>query len=555
MAKKYADLSPEAQKLVNDKITKLSPEAQTIVKGRLGIAETAPGAAPATNGAQWSDVPANALKDVKDMSLGLPVMVAYLSKKGIGMPEEIVRSAVKLATGTPIEQTEIGKDAQTLFAAQKELLNGFKNEALHPVESFKKHPVNTVMDAVGIALPMFKGAAKAGSAVAGGTGKRLISATLGPSLEAINTRLSRNPEIISAKPFDVLAREIPDDVQKLSDIISKQSGDALDTLSTSKFMMEGAKAKDAILNAVRSAREGLGRSVSDASVGAKKALDRYAYRLKRLGNTVSESELGQIVRDIDNDIDWDAADQKPLNGALENIRTKIDGMLKTNNPEYAAAMEPVAENMRLLKKSERLFNLKRDIGKGYRPGNNTAAALKGAIKETRVDSQDVLTKLKEVTGRDYLREAENASMAEAFTGGRAQGSRRVNLGAMVGAVLGGGAGHFTGSTPAGMIMGGLAGAYLDTQGGTIAGKLIDAYVKGRGAMPSMSPVAALIERAKGMRLPALIQNEANAIQAGPVMVPAFASNETDNNGRGWGGLPRGNLLAEELLKRSRGNSR
>ena len=138
-------------------------------------------------------------------------------------------------------------------------------------------------------------------------------------------------------------------------------------------------------------------------------------------------------------------------------------------------MVPVADGTRLLKKAQRLFNVERDIGRGFKPTNATATALKTAVGETRVDSKDVLDALREITGRDYLREAENAVLASKFVGGRTQGSRRVNLGAIVGMGLGGGMGSLLGmpGTTMGTIAGGMGGAYLDTQGGSIAGSIID----------------------------------------------------------------------------------
>lgn len=336
---------------------------------------------------------------------------------------------------------------------------------------------------------------RSGKKLASGITKGIISTTLGPSIKDINLRISRNPEIVNAKPFDVLARELPDDVQRLSDNVSELSGKALDTLSPSKYLMEGAKAKDSVLNAVRREKEGMGRSVSDATFQAKKVLDRYAARMKRLGNTVSEKELGQIIRDIDNDIDWSSKEMTPLNNALEGVRTKIDGILKGENKAYADAMVPVAEGTRLLKKAQSIFQVESDIGKGFKAKNSTAAALKGAIKETRVDSQDVLEALKRITGRDYLREAENAAVAEAFTGGRASGSRRVNLGTLIGAGAGAGLGGLLdvgGAGTMGALLGGATGAYLDTQGGKIAGSLVDELVRlSKSMTPGRRPSPAL----------------------------------------------------------------
>lgn len=313
-------------------------------------------------------------------------------------------------------------------------------------------------------------------------GKGLISATLGPSTKAVGERFARNEAIKQAKPFDVLARQLPEDIQVLADSVGKQSDEALSTLSTSKYLDDGAKAKTDIVSLIKSEKDALGRSVSDATSQAKKTLDRYAFRLRRLNNTVSESELGKIIRDIDNDIDWSAKEALPLNNALESVRTKIDGILKTGNLEYAAAMEPVANGVRLLKKAQQIFHVENDIGRGFKATNNTATAIKSALKETRVDSQDVLDAIKNTTGRDYLAAGNEAAIAEQFIGGRTQGSRRVNMGGTVGAGVGSllGAVLGGGSPSAGMAgagAGALAGGYVDQEGGRLAGSLIDQLVR------------------------------------------------------------------------------
>ena len=338
-----------------------------------------------------------------------------------------------------------------------------------------------VINAATAGIPLLKGPAKA-------LGKKAISATLGPSSEAVAARFTRNAAIKNAKPFDVLARELPDDVAKLSEKVGEMSDKALATLSSSKYLMEGAQAKDALLGAVAQQKRELGRGVSNSTVTAKKILTTYEARLKRLGNTVSEREIGKIIRDIDNDIDWAVKEKGPINNALEGIRTKIDDILKSENKDYATAMEPVAEGVRLLKKSQSLFGIEREIGKGYKATNRTAAALKGAINETRVDSQDVLEALKKTTGRDYLAAAEDAALAGEFVSGKTQGSRRVNLGAIIGGAAGypmaGAHGGLTGT-----LVGGLAGAHLDREGGKIAGTLIDKLVglSQRRLMPAPSP--------------------------------------------------------------------
>ena len=313
-------------------------------------------------------------------------------------------------------------------------------------------------------------------------GKGLLSILFGPSIKSIDARLMDPEAIKYAKPVETLARELPNDIQKLSDHVSTLHDKALDTLSTSKFLTDGAQTRDAILKTITEAKNALGRSISDASVSAKAVLNKYYGRIYKIGPTVSENELGHIVRDIDNDIDWNFKGRAPQNSALESVRTGIDGLLKTGNPDYERAMGPVADNVRLLKKAQSIFHIERDIGQGFKATNTTAAALKGAAKETRIDSQDVLEKLRDVTGRDYPTAVDNAAHAESFMGGSPNGARRTLLGGGLGYALdqmGLGGGH-------GSVAGLLAGATADKFGGPMAAGIIDQLTKMTPAM--LNPV-------------------------------------------------------------------
>jgi len=349
-------------------------------------------------------------------------------------------------------------------------------------------------------------AAQVGGKAAIGLGKRGLSVLTGPSVKDINAFIANPAAIKNAKPFDVLARELPEDLQSVSDHVTQLSDNALNTLSPSKYLEDGAMAKDAVLRAIRKSKEAMGRTISDATSQAKKTLSRYAYRLKRLGNTVSEQELGSIIRDIDNDIDWAAKEKTPQNNALKSVRIEIDGILKTNNPEYAQAMAPVSEGVRLLKKAKSLFHVERDIGKGYKPTNMTSTALKSSTDIKRVDSRDILGAIKGITGRDYLQESEFAKVAENFATSRAAGSRRVNLGKAIGAGLGAGAGGLYGGSGAipGAVVGALAGGYADTYGGEIAGSVLENLLK--------------------LRLPGKIQAEALARTSGAIIASKLSPN-------------------------------
>jgi hypothetical protein len=286
-------------------------------------------------------------------------------------------------------------------------------------------------------------------------GKRSVSAALGPAVKDLEALAARNTQVRAAKPLETLARDLPDSVQSLANSVTKLRGEALDAvpqiknaqpldllarrlpqdvgvlskqvsdLSTAalKTLPDSTDAASALpatvlTDEIQAARAELGNSISKSAQQARSTLDGYLERAQKLGPRISQYDLGQIVRDMDHDIDWESKDLTPQNQALEHIRTQIDGALKTVNPDYQEAMKPVADGTRLLKKAETLFQVKKAAGSGYAPSNATAAALKGAVNDTRVDSQDVLDALKKVTGRDYLGDVENTLAKQAYLEGK-----------------------------------------------------------------------------------------------------------------------------------------
>lgn len=475
---------------------------------------TASEAEEPTGGAQWRDVPAKALKDSVNIPIAMAMMNAELAKRQIMLPYDALKNVYDILTGQVGEDTPMVSQGKGTIDAIKGMASGLAQEVAHPIESFKERPVSTALDVAGIALPVLRGATGAAAKVGGKVGKSAMAVTMGPSLENIETRFARNAEIKAAKPFDVLAAEIPAEVQKIADNATELSGKALDKLSTSRYLMDGAKTKDALLGAIKTAQKNLGGGVSNATRAAKKALATYAERIGKLRETISERQLGDIVRDMRKDINYGDTDRIPLSNALKEVNAKIDGLLKKGNEEYRKAMVPVDQNMLALKKAENLFRLKQERGE-YLPSDTAADVLKRATEDKKLGARKVLEDMKKLTKRDLLREAENAKVVESFEGGRANGSRRVNLGGMLGrgvggvtgALLGFGGGGVGGGIAGGIggeVLGGMAGAYLDTQGARVAANIIDEMVKRRALMPNFSIPTTAVERgARKIAAPAL----------------------------------------------------
>lgn len=430
---------------------------------------------------QVPDIVKNAGREVKNMAMGLPAaaMSSFVSpSKTIGNPEQFMGTVKQMGRDMAQEVTDFPT-------------------------ALKERPIQTVSDILSLISVGAKGAQMAGR-FAEGAGKVGLAATMGPSVKDITTRLTRNAEVRGAGTSAELADRFAGAMTDFGKEITKASDAALEKLSTSKYMMEGAKAKDSLIAAIKSAKKSLGRGTSDATVAAKNQLTKYATRLKSLRETASESEIGAIIRDLDNDISWNSSVPEVGQAAIKKVRYKIDKMLKDGNPEYKAAMQDVEAKTMAFERAVKQFGLKLEKGvdgkRAYSPTNNTVSSLEGAVNPKKVRSRAVLDRVKAQTGKDFARHAENTKAAAAFDGGHAQGSRRVNLGAIVGGnlsyglrgILGTGIGGGV-AGGAGAMAGGLAGALMDTHGATLSGKFIDAYARMR---PGLSRVADLVELAK-----------------------------------------------------------
>src|SRR3990167_2828364 len=230
----------------------------------------------------------------------------------------------------------------------------------------------------------------------------------------------------------------------------------------------------------------MGRTGGRSSELAKSALSKIRYQVGRYGPTMSQKEMKHVIGQLDQNIDWEKPGMQAMNDALTSLRTHYDSILKSANPDYANAMKPVSDGMRLFSDTKKLFNIESVPGQGYKITNATISSLKNLLGKTRGVSQEVAEKLKLATWHDFVKMADDAAIASEFTGGKTQGSRRVNLGAILGSTLGSGVGGVIGGFPgaavgggAGMVTAGIIGAYLDTAGGKAAAALIDAY----NAMP------------------------------------------------------------------------
>ncbi len=361
-------------------------------------------------------------------------------------------------------------------------------------------PIQAAENAVNSIKPALSGTGK----MVGTAAKRLFGATLGPSEEAINARLQNPAAVGNFTPRSELNQRLAMSAEKLVDQIKEADAKAWETLSksyTPKHLgyssEDRAISKEVVQKTLDNVRHELtvygGGLVGKASKQAAKVIEDLSNDIDSVGkysggkiksllnidsaipknNFLPENTVKGIIQSLDQNINWDIKESEPVNQALERARIILDGILKKQNPGYEKAMAPVAEKMRLLSDLKKQYHIVSSPTGGLQAGTNTEAALKNALRENRSLNRATLASLKSHTGEDYVKELTNTGYGEQFVPGatRANGSRRVAAGSMLGAA----AGKIFGSPFLGTAIGAGTGLYLDTQGGAVAGKIIDAY--------------------------------------------------------------------------------
>lgn len=364
----------------------------------------------------------------------------------------------------------------------------------------------------GVAFPLVTKAARAG-------GRGAMSVIFGPSSRAVKERLARPQEIISALPVDEAAHKFEDAMATLNGQIEAAGKAAGKLLSDSTDLAKGAFSVDDALGVLYRVRGQIPNTYTQPTAAAKAALDSIADNIRKKFSTIpgevippvemlgsqikpagqspdivrnlSQVDVRNIVGQIDDTVqEWvvkTGSNTGPLVDAMKSLRIYYDGFLKNTNKAYGAAMEPYADKVDLFNAVKKHFNIESPPGKGYQATNATISALKNVLGKSKGVTRDVLERLKDSTGFDFVKMADDAAIAAEFAGDKTRGSRRVNLGAVlgtsiggaVGGAMGGWTGAGVGSATSGTI-GALVGAWLDTNGGRAAAALIDAY----NAMPS-----------------------------------------------------------------------
>lgn len=226
------------------------------------------------------------------------------------------------------------------------------------------------------------------------------------------------------------------------------------------------------------------RNALHALQGYKDALTQIA---EQNGGKVPETALGKIVRDMQDDVNWNV-DDKVVNSAKKQLEGTINALLKKSNPEYAVAMEPVSElagNVGSLKKT---FRLDRDESGNLINSDTTNQKMGTVLNEGKSNAQELLNNLGDLTGFDFLKNAKLDDVRRALT----EGGNSNPILNVVGHTGGYAAGRMTGVPGGGLVgslIGGTAAHAMD--GGKIAKSLMDAYLKGSQSLTDSGARAAL----------------------------------------------------------------
>jgi hypothetical protein len=268
-------------------------------------------------------------------------------------------------------------------------------------------------------------------------------------------------------------------------------------------------------------------------------LNKVYQDLDRFG-TLSEQELKDLaIKQIDSRINYnpvDAADNE-ANQILKQVRNRIDGLLKKSNKQYEKEMKQLAPREALLERLRKDYGLSSKLESGLAPTDKLTTGLKRLSDENKFKDVQTFKKLGELTGlenqgQDLVREARLRSVLDRNQYGAPQGSRNVNLGALVGqyaipAAIGGTAGAVIGGSE-GAAVGAVAGAVVDKSGRNIAKRLLLSGVPAKNIIDNaVSPGVSKISMFAGTEYFPIL---ANAMKTGNYIATDFVLN-TDPNYR------------------------
>lgn len=463
---------------------------------------------------------------IDNLGEGTKRFVTGAVKMAVGaakIPKENLDSVLMMGMGAPFKNTPTASRIQTITDGAVEAIKGIPGDVadLASPRKWYDKPVENVVTAGSIVMPFLKGAkaasiaAKVGAAGEGallkegasaaakaaaeeaGTSvsKKVLAGTLevatGVPADAVEARLKNPAAVKTAFAHHELADQMAQSVQNFHDnVIAQDAEVAQKTLSKSQYLDQGAFTKDQITQQIKLAKNDIGAQFTPEKSAAVKSVNKVMTDwARKLRNTVSQSKVKELIQDLDSQIDYGNPAVSKTNEAFIGLRVRLDKMLKGVNSAYEKAMLPVDEDMRVLQKVRKKFDIKKDFGRDYYADDSTATRIKNAVKEDKVGTHDVLSRFEKQSGENWFEKIRNANAKLAFeTPGRSIGSTR----SLTGMAAGLAAGTPLGPVAAmlGAAAGAVTGALANIYGPEAAGALVDVL-----ASPKMAKYAGVLKKA------------------------------------------------------------
>lgn len=281
--------------------------------------------------------------------------------------------------------------------------------------------------------------------------------------EGTTERYLQNPDAInSASNLTTLAQEkLPQALGNLREDSSFLANQAAETLSTDRNILTNVKLTD-VLNTIPDgpSTAGIKQDLMNSYMQRSNGISPEA----NAGN-LTQQEIKDTIKRLDDEVlNWNKVreltpgDQAAIRGA----RGQLSNALKDVNPEYGDAMGDLADNTSLKKNLAQKFGLEFDPNaeNGIKATDRSVTALKQLSNGNKIDRQAIADQLQQAGYGDLNQDVQNTLDQAAFQNGSMNGSRRVNLGGIVGSGIGLATGHpFIGAS-----VGGGIGAFLDKYG-------------------------------------------------------------------------------------------
>lgn len=229
-----------------------------------------------------------------------------------------------------------------------------------------------------------------------------------------------------------------------------------------------------IISKIKSLQDKLktkGVLIGQAQKSTFSQLESLSEDLMQIGPDIDETTLGDLIRKLDENIDWKDTSKSLSNYTLSNARRQIDTTLKEMNPLYKEKMlktEEAAKGLEIVKKAFQNRQDKESFDKFMKSIKYLGR------KESGSDINRALNAVEEITGVPLREEILNTQTKEAFLKESTHGSRGAAMGASLGSAIGSMLG-VEGTLP-GAAIGAWAGVTGDKYAGQVFQKLLDGQI-------------------------------------------------------------------------------